>query len=1258
MGVVYQAFDKEREMRVALKTLLHMDTESLYYFKREFRVLHDVVHPNLCSFMELFNDENSWFLTMELIEGVDFLSYVKNRDKGSKTLSSVFRNQFDSFHQTRSSLLGDKNNWAGLVEPPPFDERRLRKCLFGLCEGLSALHAAGKVHRDIKPSNVLITEDERVVLMDFGLITEREMQRQTELGVIVGTAAYMAPEQAASDTVGPEADWYAVGVMLYEVLTGKLPFDGYPLNIILEKQANTPERPGNIQAGLPEDLENLCFVLLNRDPKSRPHPADFLNLFDAYSNSITNTFVTNVTDFTQAELYVGREEECKILKENFHKVTEGSFETVIIEGVSGVGKSALVNHFSSNIISDDESAVVLTGRCYEHESAPFKAFDGIVECLIRYLRNFSSEEAMNLKPEHHEYLLQLFHALGRSNFFANLPVPKIEVEDHHELRRRSFAAFKEMLSALGKNRPLVVVIDDMQWTDPDSLNLLEQLVCEDGAPQMLLILLSRYLDESAKSALDWDSIVKKRTTRLHLKPLSMSESTALTRMFLSREQELIGVDPELIAIEADGHPLYIAELVKHLAISHGAEWKRLRLDDAIWQRINLLPETAVDILQIVCIAGSPINRKHVQALSQTRSEDFHRYLSLLRAGKFIKSRKLGRGHVIEPYHDKVRESVLAKVASSGEAARIHFNIGLFLLRIYSEKELDEDIFTVVRHLHAGRELIEENSERIALAELYFLAGKKSKDTAAYMASLAFFKEGIALLSSDAWKEQYDLAFSLHCDAAQAAFFTGEYALNQQLVHEAMSQARSILDKAKIYETYVLSLDADGKPIEAIDKGIEMLRALGIKLPSRPGKLYLFIRTIVTKLRLTGKTTEHLESLTPATEPRIAAAGKLLSTIGGIAYLHMTKLWFSMVYELVRLALKYGVSSLSSVSFGAWAVLNCAVFHRYDEGYKFGKISLSLTERFQDKSKTAISLMMWANFVQHRQEHIRATLPSFLKCHQMAQEAGDIFYWVYSGVNYCYHSFYASTHLPRLARDCERYGKIITHDKHEMAFKTNRIFYQTVLNFIGPSDDCTQLVGEIYNEIHEAPRHVEKKHYITLLDLHSCKMVLSLYFNDYALACDSALNSTAYARFAPGTYTSAVLPFYQSLAYLKHYGKSDKSMRRKLLRRVRKNQKRYQNTVNYSPANHAHKFQFVEAERARVSRKTEKAATLYHESISGAIEQGFVQDAALACEFAADFYKELRDDTKAISYAREALGHYEKWGALAKVAHIKEKFELP
>ena len=170
-------------------------------------------------------------------------------------------------------------------------------------------------------------------------------------------------------------------------------------------------------------------------------------------------------------------------------------------------------------------------------------------------------------------------------------------------------------------------------------------------------------------------------------------------------------------------------------------------------------------------------------------------------------------------------------------------------------------------------------------------------------------------------------------------------------------------------------------------------------------------------------------------------------------------------------------------------------------------------------------------------------------------------------------------------------------------------------------------------------------------------MLSVYFADYESAVDAASQLRRYSDPVQGTYALAVSPFYDSLACLKSLGSGEPAGTSSLLRRVRKNQRLYKKTAVGCPANHGHKFNLVEAERARVKGQKLKAQRLYDEAIAKATENGFTQDAALALELAADFYLEIGEQEKALEYARVSMSHYSDWGARAKVAQVSRKYGL-
>ena len=427
MGVVYEAYDRHVSARVALKTIRDADPEALYRLKREFRALQGIAHPNLVNLGELFESEGTWFFTMELIDGVDILRWVGQSSDDLPTAD-----------------ISDIEIELGAASQSCIDHGRLRKALWEIVSGLEALHSAGHVHRDIKPSNVLVTRDGRVVVLDFGLVTAIAGHDHTS-GNVVGTVAYMAPEQAASTTVGPGADWYSVGVLIYQALTGRLPFIGRPIDVLQMKQSSEPEPPSRVNDTIPEDLDRLCARLLRIDPATRPSGPEIA----AILGGDADTAIAALPPSVDGALFVGREDEIAHLQNAFARSQGGSAVGICIHGESGVGKSALLQWFTDQLKANDSNVIVLGDRCYEREVAHYKAFDSLVDQLADFLASLDSTSAATLIPTNVSLLSRLFPVLLRVEPVAAAPTPRKKTADPLDLRVRALRALRAPAAGAG-----------------------------------------------------------------------------------------------------------------------------------------------------------------------------------------------------------------------------------------------------------------------------------------------------------------------------------------------------------------------------------------------------------------------------------------------------------------------------------------------------------------------------------------------------------------------------------------------------------------------------------------------------------------------------------------------------------------------------------------------------------------------------------------------------------------------------------------
>ncbi|HME10881.1 MAG TPA: AAA family ATPase, partial [Bryobacteraceae bacterium] len=782
--------------------------------------LAGVLHPNLVGLHELFHENGAWFFTMEYIEGTDFIGALK------KSSSPTSLEIHDAFDQT-STIAPDadwepadaegfqQNEWI-----TDYDQFRL--LLRQLAEGLSALHSSGILHRDLKPLNVLVTPEERVVILDFGLAQEigGEGFEQATAGVLAGTIRYMSPEQAAGDTLTEASDWYSVGVIMYQALTGQFPHQGMVGEVLHAKKTTDPPLPSSICPLIPPDLEALCMRLLSRDPQQRPSGEQVITRLGAMPARVAGKPVSHV--------FAGREQAVERLSQGYERMRRGKAAVMSLSGPSGVGKSTLLGHFLHDL-HRREDAVILSGRCYERESVPFKALDNLVDGLSRYLRHLPGKEVAALMPREAWRVSTLFPVLNRVNEIQTAPARSADSDDRMASRRRAAAAFRELLARLSDRHPLVLAIDDMQWGDIDSANLLGEILKPPDEPALLLVVSYRseyagsspgllgFLSGMADNAIGVEEIP--------VEPLDAEQSRRLVRQLAGGAAD---ATIDAIVREAGGNPYFLSELSRQaLSRETGPSGGASGLDDLIWSNAAGMSAEARQLLWAIALSGRPLQLRHAYQAAGLERMNPAAILTLLQS-RFVRTAGSALTDEVETYHDHIRETVVARLDHQ-TAVECHYRIATTL-----EDWGNADPEALAVHF-------DQAGKRERAAPYYKTAGAQALRTFAFLRAARLLERA---LDAPQWSpaELNEILASLAEAQAGAGYF--EKAARTNL--RAAAIAADGITRQGLKRTAASQFCIGGYLDEGYEAFQEVLKAAGLGFP-RP--LSAFTRRLVLTIRL-------------------------------------------------------------------------------------------------------------------------------------------------------------------------------------------------------------------------------------------------------------------------------------------------------------------------------------------------------------------------------------------------------------------------
>ncbi len=667
-GAVYEAEDPRDGARIALKRLRSARADWLLRFKREFRLLSGVVHPNLVRLDELGTDGEHWYFTMELVNGEPFDAFVR---RAPSQRAAAF---------------------AGLVR------------------GLGAIHASGRLHRDVKPSNVVVEPGGRVVLLDFGLALELDAHESTQ---VAGTPHFMAPEQYVPGPLTAACDLYAVGVMLYEALTGVSPFAAaHGDEIAANKRAGFFPGPRALDPSLPPELAELCCALLSPEPSARPSARRTLEVLEQEIRQ-----PAELESGRRDELFVGREQELARLRRAFDSLEAWQPAVALVVGSSGMGKTALVDRFLRELARERPDVLVLRGRCWAEESLPYKALDAVVDQLSRHLAHASPAEVRAVLPRHARALERLFPVLHQVEAIRNAPV-RGRQPTRDEERNQAMSALRELVTRIALQRPVVLAVDDLHWGDADSAALLGEILRPPDAPPLLFV--GAYRGEEASTSpllvklfeLHKGVLASIAWSTVALGALTGDEADALVRGLVG-DAVPEGDFVAHILGEARGCPFFVHELVR------GASGDPLpTLDRALRGRLARLSMPAHRLLESIAVAARPLSLAVCRAAHP--EDDLRGALAVLRTERLVRVRELDGGDedVVESYHDRIREGVLRATPPDGvRAAHRRLARALEAVNVREPEHLGQHL-AAAGELERAAEVLREGARRAAAAHAF------------------------------------------------------------------------------------------------------------------------------------------------------------------------------------------------------------------------------------------------------------------------------------------------------------------------------------------------------------------------------------------------------------------------------------------------------------------------------------------------------------------------------------------------------------
>ena len=1358
--------------------------KELVQFRNQYAITKDLTLPGVVRPIALEAFRNSYALVMEDEGYISLEHWMRHRSRQDSTASDR-----DSSEQTAEPISASASRSQSLI---PLSLVQVLKIAIQLTDVLDGLLQHRIIHKDIKPANILIhPSTESIKLTDFSIasLLLKEQQSIQNPNVLEGTLAYLAPEQTGRMNRGIDyrADFYALGITLYELLTGQRPFPlGDPMEMV---HCHIAQQPPSLNSALLNNLrkrqEDSSPSLGQEDPASSiPLVIEEIvmklmakNAEDRYQSALglksdlehclsqlehtgrITSFGIGQQDqcdrFLIPEVLYGREREVAALLAAFDRVatvdatanetssntatsqseqqqTPGSYsqsELILVAGYSGVGKTAVINEVHKPIAR--QRGYFIKGKFDQFQrNIPFSAFVQAFRELMGQLLAESDRQLARWKS----LILEALGANGQvmidviPELEAILgPQPAVPTLSSNASQNRFNRLFQKFIQVFTQpEHPLVIFLDDLQWADAASLQVMTLTLNAENTGHLLM--LGAYRDNEVSPShpliLTLDNIGKAGTPiqTLTLQPLQIRDLNQLVSDTLRCSRELAEPLTELVYRKTQGNPFFATQFLKGLydegfitfvppalsqagAASNASPATRTYGKQGGWQcdiatvrdisltddvvefmarQLKMLPSSTQTILMLAACIGNQFDLATLAVVCERSPADVADDLwealrkevivPINETYKFYQDSSETTPNVATTLdhhpltvqykflHDRVQQAAYSLIADADKRFT-HLKIGRLLLQSIPHEEQQSRIFEITNQLNFGIDLVDQIQEKVQLAQLNLMAGRKAKQSTAYEGALTYFSTGLQIINeqtegNDAaqpWQTHYDLALALHNESAATYFVSGQFAAMDQHLTTILNQAKTLLDKTIAYEIQIQSYLVRGQLKKAIQTAIQVAQFLGINIAQTISDVSTWIETTKTQVVLRGRQPSSLLHLPKISNERIDAAIRILSNANSAAYVGHPEYLPSIVSKQVSLLVRYGQSSVSAFVYAWYGTLLCKTSSQVELGYEFGQLALATLDASPTTDIKAKTQFIVHCMIYHWKNHARDTLSPLMEAYQHGRDNGEIEYASWAILVRCEHLFCMGHSLLEVEQEMQASEHAIQQFQQQSALLHNQIFHQATLNLLGKADTPHILAGEKFDCASLVDLRQQELEKTGVFHAYLCELILFYLFNRIEEAVEAAALATQYKGSAAALFAIAPFYLYDSLTQITRYPSVSPKEKLELLNQVKENQQHLERWAKHAPQNHRHKYDLVEAERHRLLGHVLQAIDCYDRAISGAKDNGYLQEEALANELAAKFYVGWGKSTVAQAYMQSAYYGYARWGAKAKVEYLERQY---